>query len=46
MGWNRKYWKQWNHGEENENWEKEWEEFDEEEQRCENVLGYDVHTRG
>jgi len=43
MGYNRK---DWNHGEENENWEKEWEEFDEEEQRCLHVLGYHMNTWG
>jgi len=43
VGWTRR---DWNQGEENENWEKEWEEFDEEEHRCLHVLGYYVHTWG
>ena len=43
MGWNRK---DWNQGEDNENWDREWEDFDEEERRCLHVLGYYVHTWG
>jgi len=43
MGWNRK---DWNRGEWNENYEREWEDFEEEERRCLHVLGYYVHTWG
>jgi len=43
LGWTRK---DWNHGEDNENWDREWEDFDEEERRCLHVLGYYEHTWG